>query len=205
MLFRSPGSSLEQPDFVIKKVEDSGQFLVGYAGLLRKSGSEGAYTWDKPDAITAIRAENTSYSVAPVVHPSGWIALNDEIKRDPLSVAASLGSPTKPGDIGDGRAALEMADLRQKAVMVGSSPGFDDYFADRVAAVGTKGQEAQIASRTQELIMKNLRDARESYSGVNMDEELAQMMKFQHGYNAAAKFISEIDKMLDTVINRLGV
>lgn len=201
----TPGSSLEQPDFVIKRVEDSGQFLVGYAGLLRKSGTDGAYSWDKPDAITAIRAENTGYAVAPVVHPSGWMAVNQEIRRDPLSIAASLGSPYKPGDVGDGRAALEIADLRQKTVGVGSSATFDDYFADRVAAVGTKGQEAQIATRTQELIMKNLRDMRESYSGVNMDEELANMIKFQHGYNAAAKFVTTIDEMLDTIINRLGV
>ena len=89
--------------------------------------------------------------------------------------------------------------------MVGQVSNFDDYFADRVAAIGIKGQEAQIATRTHELIMKNLRDARESYSGVNMDEELAQMIKFQHGYNAAAKFITEVDKMIDTIINRMGV
>jgi flagellar hook-associated protein 1 FlgK len=201
----TPGGSLTQPDFVIRKVEDSGQFLVGYADLLRQSGAAGAFDFARPDAITALRAENTGYAVAPVVHPSGWMAVNEEIRRDPLSIAASLGSPAKPGDVGDGRAALEIADLRQKTVLVGSSPTFDDYFADRVAYVGIKGQEAQIATKTQELIMKNLRDMRESYSGVNMDEELANMIKFQHGYNAAAKFVTTIDEMLDTVINRLGV
>ena len=42
-------------------------------------------------------------------------------------------------------------------------------------------------------------------SGVNIDEELADIMKFQHGYNAAAKFVTVIDQMIDTVINRLGV
>lgn len=201
----TPGSSLEQPDFVIRKVQDSGQFLVGYAGLLRQSGDAGAFNWDRPDAIAAVRAEKTSYAVAPVVHPSGWMQVNDEIKRDVGSIAASIGAPGKPGDIGNGKAAMEIADLRQRPVMVGQVSSFDDYFADRVAAIGVKGQEAQIATRTHELIMKNLRDARESYSGVNIDEELAQMIKFQHGYNAAAKFITEVDKMIDTIINRLGV
>jgi flagellar hook-associated protein 1 FlgK len=38
-----------------------------------------------------------------------------------------------------------------------------------------------------------------------MDEELANMIKFQHGYEAAAKFVTQIDQMLDTVINRMGV
>ena len=42
-------------------------------------------------------------------------------------------------------------------------------------------------------------------SGVNIDEELAEIMKFQHGYNAAAKFITVWDSLVDTIINRLGV
>ena len=53
--------------------------------------------------------------------------------------------------------------------------------------------------------MKDLRDMRDSVSGVNMDEELADIIKFQHGYNAAASFIKTWDELLDTVINRLGV
>jgi len=39
----------------------------------------------------------------------------------------------------------------------------------------------------------------------SIDEELAEMIKFQHGYQAAARFISNIDQMLDTIINRMGV
>ena len=46
---------------------------------------------------------------------------------------------------------------------------------------------------------------RDSVSGVNIDEELADIIKFQHGYNAAARFIATVNDMLDTVINRMGV
>ena len=46
---------------------------------------------------------------------------------------------------------------------------------------------------------------RDSISGVNIDEELSDIIKFQHGYNAAARFIATYNDMLDTVINRLGV
>ena len=38
-----------------------------------------------------------------------------------------------------------------------------------------------------------------------MDEEIAEMIKFQHGYNATARFVNEINSMLDTIINRMGV
>lgn len=200
----APGSTLDQPDFVIRHVEDSGQFLTGYAGLLKASGADGAYRYDTVDAVRQLRS-TAGFAVAPVAHPSAWMGINEELRKDPGSLAASLGVADRKAEIGDGRAALEIADLRQRPVMVGLSGTFDDYFADSIAGIGIKGQEAQIASRTHELIMKNLRDAREGYSGVNMDEELAEMMKFQHGYNAAARFVSEVDKMLDVVINRMGV
>jgi len=47
----STAAAIENPDFVIRHVEDSGQFLVGYAGILENSGAEGAYVWDQPDAV----------------------------------------------------------------------------------------------------------------------------------------------------------
>ena len=53
--------------------------------------------------------------------------------------------------------------------------------------------------------MEDLHNLRDSISGVNIDEELAEVMKFQHGYNAAAKFITVWDSLVDTIINRLGV
>ena len=53
--------------------------------------------------------------------------------------------------------------------------------------------------------MNALLTLRDSISGVNIDEELADIIKFQHGYNAAAKFVTVWDSLLDTIINRLGV
>ena len=58
---------------------------------------------------------------------------------------------------------------------------------------------------SQNAVMADLRTMRDSISGVNIDEELADIIKFQHGYNAAAKFITVMDELLDTVINRIGV
>ena len=46
---------------------------------------------------------------------------------------------------------------------------------------------------------------RDAISGVNVDEELSDIIKFQYGYSASARFISVVDEMLDTIINRMGV
>ena len=81
----------------------------------------------------------------------------------------------------------------------------DDYFADSVTNIGLKGEQAQTNLASQNALMADLRNLRDSVSGVNIDEELADIMKFQHGYNAAAKYVTVVDEMLDTIINRLGV
>ncbi|MGI9257000.1 MAG: flagellar hook-associated protein FlgK [Salinispira sp.] len=201
----TPSAAFDRPDFVIQQIEDSGQFLVGYSGILLESGAGGAYNFAQPDAVSALRGGALNFEVSPLGHPSAWMSLNDRIRNDPGTVATSFGSQGRSGELGDGRAALEIAGIRNQPVMLGRIPSFDDYFADTVVFVGLKGQEAEIAMKTQELIMKDLRDARASISGVNIDEELAQMIKYQHGYNAASRFINTMNSMLDTIINRLGV
>ncbi len=198
------------PDFVLRHVEDDGQFLTGYAGLLAAAGSEGAFDWAAPDAFTALRGETATtrgaeYSVAPLLHPSGWMEVNPAIVREPASIAASFATAGRPGEVGDGRAALAIAGIRNRTVGIGRSEMLDDYFADSVARAGLRGQEAETTLNTYERILKDLGDMRESISGVSIDEELAQMLKFQHGYQAAARFVANVDEMLDTIINRMAV
>jgi flagellar hook-associated protein 1 FlgK len=193
------------PDFVIRHVEDSGQFLAGYAGVLLGSGPEGAYSWNVPDAVYALEGGDSRYTVAPLAHPSAWVRVNEQLQREPASIAASFGEAGRPGLPGDGAAALAIASLRNHPVMIGKVTTFDNYFADTVAFIGSKGERADIELKTQDQIMKDLRDKREALSGVNIDEEIGNLIKYQHGYSAVAHFITEFTKMIDTIINRLGV
>ncbi len=201
----TPSQDPSNPDFVIRQIEDSGQFLVGYSGILLESGAGNGYDYGQVDAVASLQGGALDFEVGPLAHPSAWISVADTVLNDPATVATSYGSQGRPGEMGDGRAALDIASIRNQPVMVGQIHSFDDYFADAVAEVGLKGQEAEIAMGTQELIMKDLRDTRASISGVNIDEELAQMIKYQHGYNATSRFISQWNEMLDTIINRMGV
>ncbi len=201
----TPAQAEGNPDFVLRHVEDSGQFLVGYAGILAQSGAAGAYDWGHADAVRSLRGPQPDYAVAPLTHPSGWIEVSPEVSNDPLAIAAGLGKDGQPAQPGDGSAALAIANLRIRPVMIGQLTTFDEYFSNAVAEIGLKGQAAQTALDTQNAIMKDLNDRRASISGVNIDEELSNMIKFQHGYAAAARFITEMNSMLDTLINRMGV
>ncbi len=201
----SPAADVDNPDFVIRHVEDSGQFLAGYSGVLTEPGEAGAYDWGQADAVTALRGEGVDYSVAPLSHPAGWTELNPAIAEDPASIAAGLGKNGETAEPGNGDAALAIAQLRNGDVMVGKYKGFSDYFSQAVAKVGLKGEAAERAYETEKEIMQELETMKDSISGVNIDEELSQMIKFQHGYAAASRYISEVNKMLDTIINRMGV
>jgi flagellar hook-associated protein 1 FlgK len=200
----TPAANADDPSFVLRHVEDSGQFLVGYSGLLQGSGAGGAYDWGHADATGSLRTDGVDFAVAPIAHPAGWLEVAPEIKSDLGSIAAGFGENGRPAAAGDGSAALAIAALRTQNVMVGSLKTFDDHFAEAVARVGLSGERAASASATHDKIGKELRDLRQSTSGVNMDEELANMIKFQHGYEAAAKFVTKVDSMLDTIINRMG-
>ena len=202
----TPAADTRNPDFVIRSLEDSGQFLVGYSGILKASGPAGAYSWGHADAVQALaQADGSQYAVAPLAHPAGWIEVNPRLLQNPGSIAAASGADGKSNGVGDGAAALAIAQLRTTPVMVGVTSTFDSYFADRVAGIGLKGEEANRSLDTAKLVMKDLKDLRESISGVNVDEELSTMITYQNGYAAIARFVSTFDQMLNVIINRMGV
>lgn len=196
-----------EPDFVVRHVEDSGQFLVGYAGLLTQSGADGAYDYAQPDAgEAALRtADGASYATAPLRHPSAWLAVNERIAADLNYIAATMATPNGEAAVGDGRMAIAIADLRHEKVMIDRLSSLDDFFADSAAVIGAKGREAEDTHLAYQAIYQNLKDIKESISGVNINEEFADMVKFQHGFSASARFITVCDEMLDTIINRMGV
>lgn len=203
VLKATSSASMENPDFVIRHVEDSGMFLTGYSGILAQSGEGGAYDFNRADAVTSL--DGAQFAVSPVMSPADYMEVNPAVTGDVRSVAAAFANTIGDADSGDARAAVEIAAMRNTKVMIGTGRTFDDYFAESVTNVGLKGEQAQNQLASQNKIMDDLRSLRDSISGVNIDEELADIIKFQHGYNAAAKFVTVQDELLDTLINRLGV
>ena len=72
-----------------------------------------------------------------------------------------------------------------------------------VSSLGAATREAERLGSVQTLVMGHLEQVRLSVSGVSLDEEMVDLMRFQRAYQAAARIISVIDEMLDTLINRM--
>lgn len=81
----------------------------------------------------------------------------------------------------------------------------DDFWRSVAANVGVKSQEAKRMVTNQEQLLGELENKRQSYSGVSLDEEMTNMIKYQHAYNAASRYITTIDEAIETIVNRMGL
>jgi len=103
------------------------------------------------------------------------------------------------GNEGSGVNAIALADaLKNDKVIDGSS--VTDYYEATISVIGVDGQRANKMVYNQEVLLDQLKNQRASFSGVSLDEEMANMIKFQQAYNAAAKIVSATDKLLETLI-----
>ena len=126
------------------------------------------------------------------------IQLSSQIEADPNLIAAS---ETLDGIPGDNRNALAIAELQNQLIFSGGRATFDDYYNSLIGKTGTESKEAQTNYEHSSAMIAQLERYRDSVSGVSLDEEMVNLVKFQHAYDAAAKLISTIDELLDTVIS----
>lgn len=81
----------------------------------------------------------------------------------------------------------------------------DTYYSSMIGALGIQKQNIGRLADNQDALVTQITNWRESVKGVNMDEELTNMIRFQQGYNASSRVITTIDEMLDKLINGTGV
>jgi flagellar hook-associated protein 1 len=202
----------QKKHFMLRHVEDSGQLLVGLTGILKESGPAGSFDYRRVNDVRKFLPTGESITLTPKFNPASNMALDRSILNDVDKIAAAKGKDIGgTGDynttngIGDGSNALEIARIKHKNSMIDKSTTFNDFYNSLIARIGTQGEEAKEMVKNQKTILNNLSNLRESVSGINLDEEMANMVAFQHGYNAAARVISTMDKMLEVIINRMGV
>lgn len=107
-------------------------------------------------------------------------------------------APTGSGDNGN---ALQLAALQQKTFLQGGTASLGDTYSQLVADVGTKTQAAQTDAKTHQSLLNQATSMQQSISGVNMDEEAANLLKYQQAYQASAKVISTANSLFQTLIN----
>ncbi|MEA2177215.1 MAG: flagellar hook-associated protein 1 [Solirubrobacteraceae bacterium] len=225
---RQPNDLLDQRDLVLDKLSELGQVSTsdtdgdgaldvsfGGAATPLVNGSTGAVTWPQTltspggklgalqnlqttiagyrtqlDAVASSLASgvNAAHGTPPFFTgtTAATIAVN-------VTVATLQGGT---GAAGDNSIARAVGGLRNGAIDAG--------YTGLVRKVASDASEANRALTTQDSIVSTLSERRQSVSGVSLDEEMTNMIRFQRGYQASSRAMSTMDEMLDTLINRTG-
>ncbi|WP_028551002.1 flagellar hook-associated protein FlgK [Paenibacillus sp. UNC451MF] len=148
------------------------------------------------------------------------IQLNPTIAADPSNIATSmrtvLNTKTNKEEVitGNNTLAILVSQLKDtkfdfsstgSAGSVLQSGTINDFLRATVGQLGVQTTEAKRQVDNSKSIVDQVDERRQSVSGVSLDEEMANMIKFQHAYNAAARSMTTFDEMLDKVINGMGV
>ena len=129
---------------------------------------------------------------------AGDMAVNPNIVGNFNLIAAAAEQLTVPGD---NRKAIEIANLQNQLLMNGNTVSFGDYYSSLVSDIGHEVLKSDAYYNHQSDMVQQLDNYRESVSGVSLDEEMINLIKFQNAYAAAAKMIAAADEMLQTANN----
>ncbi len=102
--------------------------------------------------------------------------------------------------VGDNRNALLLANLQEQLTLAGSTVTYQEAYAQLVADIGSQTRETSVNRDAQSSLLDLAVEARDSVSGVNLDEEAANLLRFQQAYQAAAQLIAISNQMFDELI-----
>ncbi|MBW1980679.1 MAG: flagellar hook-associated protein FlgK [Deltaproteobacteria bacterium] len=131
------------------------------------------------------------------------LRVRPELAADARMVAAARPAGSEPFAPGDNRNALAIAELRNQQTMICRQQGTlgEIFRSGLVAAVGNDSALASSRHKYSEGLQQQLTSMRDSVAGVSLDEEMTNIIKYQHAYIAAAKLIGVTDEMLQTLLN----
>jgi flagellar hook-associated protein 1 len=171
------------------------------------SGGTGMYFFENFQAAPAVPNPGDYTGAA------AYISLSSDVSGSPENIAAG-GVSGAPGDNGNALriAALQtegslsirkwtITDRGETASSHLQTGTLDDYYRGLIGELGILTEETKENQNFSQSLLNSLSQVRDSVSGVNLDEELAEMMKVQHAYEAAAKVISVVDQMMQTLLN----
>lgn len=147
-----------------------------------------------------------------------------EIKLNSKLEAKDILASSSKDNAGDGKNAINLANIKGfnlsngKITLEGGkeidisamnlpikSGTIDSFYQGLIGGLGVEAQEANRLTKNSGVLLMSVETNRQSISSVSMDEEMTDMIRFQHAYNAAARNITVVDEMLDKIINGMGI
>lgn len=145
--------------------------------------------------VTGTVTPNDKFTVSPLTNviKNFGVAITDEQK-----IAAALSDTTLPGDNSN---ALLIAQLSENAQANLGGATFSSYYKGLVSTIGSMSKAASDSLTFDDNLLSELNNRRESLSGVSLDEEATNLIKFQRSFEAGAKMIQVTDELLQTLLD----
>lgn len=124
--------------------------------------------------------------------------LSVDVKADARAIASGV-----TGEDGDGGLALTIAQMRDSSVVSLGTKSFGDYFQDEMSRLAHEGSFHRSAMETEESIREQIVNQQQAVSGVSIDDEMANLMRFQRSYQAAARALTVFDQVAEDLIGML--
>lgn len=178
----------------------------------RTSASDGNFVFAFPatGSVSATYADGTTVDISSgsIARRNGTPSELSKITYNGITVDIS-GLPAN-GDkftlaanvngIADSRNAVKLAALQSQSTMSGGKASYQAVYASLVGEVGATTSQMKVTSLAQAALLKQNESARSSVSGVNLDEEAANLIRYQQAYQASAKSLEVASKLFDTIL-----
>lgn len=202
---------------LFRVVWEDGQDLRATSGELE--GLLGARDGEIVDQLTGLDELAQSLITRVNTLHSGGVGLNNSTGLDfftgtdalSLRLASSLddleniAAAAGPDSPGDGSVALQIANIQSELLMNGGTATVNDFYTNQITSLGLSLQTANDKAAARGIVASALAQQREAVVGVSLDEEAVNLAKAQKAYEAAARVMTTVDQMIDTVINGMGV
>ena len=117
-----------------------------------------------------------------------------------LAAGDSFTVGTNAGGVSDNRSALLLAGLQTKNTLAGGTTTYQGAYSQLVSLVGNKTREVEVTAKAQTNLVLQTQQAQQAMSGVNLDEEAANLMRYQQSYQAAAKMMQISTSLFDVLL-----
>lgn len=158
-----------------------------------------------PSVVGAITSGSfVAGSTAVIDLPVGTPAFQLEISGQPKGQGALAPEKFTIGDafgVGNGGNAVVMAKTQEEGVTNGGKETFSKSIATSTSVIGSKASNAELTADTAQALYTQAYNRNQATSGVNLDEEAANLLKFQQAYQAASQIISTANTIFDTILS----
>ena len=168
--------------------------MVSEINALQMSGM----TLDGKPGVAFFETLDSNYPIE-----MGNLKLSDELLSDSGLNNITASKTTAKGD---NTVARQIANLRDVDILVNSTGkvSIDEYYRNLILEIGNGGMEADRIATSQATVVNAVDAQRNAISGVSMDEEMSNMMKYKFAYDASSRVLNVMDSMMETIITSMG-